>query len=201
MVAKVVFCYTYLLMLMRVSITQGTQKFSRQKGSMKTVSLFFIFSALLFAHPHTFIDVYPTVKKANMRVKWVFDEMTSQVMMMDFDTDHDRKLDAVESERIYINNFASLNSFDYYTYFYRNETKLPTAKAHSFRASAENERVVFTFTLPLPKEVNRVMFYDEEMFSAFVLKEAFVKQANPQSRYRLKELDGDFYFGYILELQ
>jgi hypothetical protein len=39
------------------------------------------------------------------------------------------------------------------------------------------------------------------MFSAFVLKDTYVKKANPQKHYSIKKLDGDFYFGYILELK
>jgi ABC-type uncharacterized transport system substrate-binding protein len=167
---------------------------------MKTVFLTLISSLLLFAHPHTFIDVHPTLKEESMTLKWVFDEMTSQILMMDFDTDHDRVLSAKESQRIYTNNFASLKSFGYYTYLYHNDTKLSTPEAQSFRASAEKSRVVFTFTLPMQKGVDKIMFYDEEMFSAFVLQETFIKKTDPQKQYRLKELDGDFYFGYILEL-
>jgi ABC-type uncharacterized transport system substrate-binding protein len=168
---------------------------------MKTVCLILISTLLLFAHPHTFIDVHPTLKEESITLRWVFDEMTSQILMMDFDTDHDMVLSAEESQRIYTNNFASLKSFGYYTYLYRGKTKLPTSEAHSFRASAQDGRVAFVFTLPLPKGVDRIMFYDEEMFSAFVLKEAFIKNTDPRKQFRLKELDGDFYFGYILELQ
>jgi ABC-type uncharacterized transport system substrate-binding protein len=168
---------------------------------MKTVFLILFSPLLLFAHPHTFIDVHPTLKEESITLAWVFDEMTSQILMMDFDTDHDMELDAQESERIYANNFASLYSFEYYTYLYRGAMKLPTPEAHAFSASVRNGRVAFAFTLSLPKGVDRIMFYDEEMFSAFVLKEAFVKKTDPQKRCRIKKLDGDFYFGYILELQ
>jgi len=168
---------------------------------MRTFVLFFLSSIMLSAHPHCFVDVYPAINKENITIRWVFDEMSSQMLIMDFDTDRNGKLNEKESGMVYKESFSGLKAFEYYTYFYRKDKKLPTPIADSFMATIEENKVNFYFTMKLPEGTTAIKFYDEEMFSAYVLKEAFVKKANPASSYRLKKLDGDFFFGYVLELQ
>ncbi len=51
--------------------------------------LFLLPVTLLMAHPHCFIDVHPAVGAKKVTITWVIDEMSSQMMLMDFDSDHD----------------------------------------------------------------------------------------------------------------
>ncbi|MEA3373799.1 MAG: DUF1007 family protein [Campylobacterota bacterium] len=168
---------------------------------MRSFILFFLSSIILSAHPHCFVDVYPAVGKERVTIRWVFDEMSSQMLIMDYDRDHNGKLNEKESEMVYKESFSGLEAFEYYTYFYNKNRKLPTPLSDSFMATIEENKVNFYFTLKLPEGTTAIKFYDEEMFSAYVLKDEFVKKANPTQSYRLKKLDGDFFFGYVLELQ
>ncbi|MEA3374267.1 MAG: DUF1007 family protein [Campylobacterota bacterium] len=168
---------------------------------MRTFMLFFLSSIMLSAHPHCFVDVYPAIDKKSVTIRWVFDEMSSEMLIMDYDRDRNGKLSEKESEIVYKEAFFDLKAFEYYTYFYHKDKKLPTPLTDSFMATIEENRVNFYFTMKLPEGTTTIKFYDEDMFSAYILKEAFVKQANPTSSYRLKKLDGDYFFGYILELQ
>jgi len=167
---------------------------------MRTVILVFLSSIILSAHPHCFVDVYPTLTKEQVTIRWVFDEMSSQMLIMDFDADRNGKLSEEESAMVK-ESFSGLKEFEYYTYFFRGEEKLPTPPSDSFLATIEGYKVNFYFTLKLPKGTTIIKFYDEEMFSAYILNETFVREANPTKSYRLKKLDGDYFFGYILELQ
>ncbi len=168
---------------------------------MRTFVLFILSSIILSAHPHCFIDVYPAINKESVTIRWVFDEMSSQMLIMDYDRDRNGKLNEKESEMVYKEAFFDLKAFEYYTYFYRKKKKLSTPLPNSFMATIEENKVNFYFTMKLPEGTTTIKFYDEDMFSAYILKESFVKQANPTSSYRLKKLDGDYFLGYILELK
>ena len=60
-----------------------------------------ILNIYLLAHPHTFIEVYPTIKVkgnkiTNFHLKWKMDEMTSSMLVMEFDQNGDGKIDKKE---------------------------------------------------------------------------------------------------------
>lgn len=163
--------------------------------------LFFIFSTILSAHPHCFIDVYPSINKDSINVKWVFDEMSSQMLIMDFDTNHDGKIDKKESELIYKEAFVHLRKYDYYIYMKSAKKKLKTPDATDFKVSIENFRFTYNFDIKLDKSVTDIEFYDEEMFTAYVIKPEFLNTKNSTKKISLKEMDNDYFFGYKLELK
>jgi ABC-type uncharacterized transport system substrate-binding protein len=150
---------------------------------------------VLGAHPHTFIDVYPTLGKERIAIRWVIDEMSSQMLILDFDSDGDGSLSPAESDRLRDELFTSLHDYGYYTYFYRGGKRLPSPKAADFRATIEEYRIHYQFTLPLPEGTETIRFYDAENFSAF-----FVKDVNGRS-WKCRKLDEEFGFGYELEHQ
>ena len=168
---------------------------------MRILTLLLLSMSIVSAHPHCFIDVYPAVGEKKITVKWVFDEMSSQMLMMDFDRDSDGRFSDAESRTLYKEGFESLKAYDYYTAFFKGSARLPTGAAEGFRASVEQFRVQYRFTLPLPEGATAVRFYDEENYSAFVVEDAFVRKANPGKTYRVREFEGDMGIGYILELK
>jgi len=163
--------------------------------------LLFIFSTLLNAHPHCFVDVYPTIKKDSINIKWVFDEMSSQMLIMDFDTNHDGKIDKKESEYIYKEAFMHLREYDYYIYMHNGKKKLKTPDATGFKASIKNFRFTYIFTIKLNKDITDIDFYDEDMFTAFVVEPEFLKIKNNSKKITLKEMDHDYFYGYKLEFK
>ena len=163
--------------------------------------LLFIFSTILSAHPHCFIDINPTIDKDSITINWVFDEMSSQMLIMDFDQNHDNIIDKKESAYIYKEAFKSLKEYDYYTYMYNGKKKLKTPTPTDFVAKIENLRFIYKFKMKLNKNINKIKFYDEEMFTAYVIKEAFIKKGTTTKKITLKEMDNDYFFGYELELK
>ena len=86
----------------------------------KLIFIFIFFTNILFAHPHTFIDIYPTIKiKDNkityLRFRWEIDEMTSSMLIMEFDQDGDGKIGKKENFFIYSSYFVSLQDYNFYT--------------------------------------------------------------------------------------
>ena len=173
---------------------------------MSRLILFVLFSTSLFAHPHTFIEVYPTItvqndKITNMHMKWKIDEMTSAMLIMEFDQNSDGKIDEKENKFIFQNYFASLKNYNFYTDIkIKGKTQFfPNAK--NFKASIENNRICYNFSIDKKYNIKdtKVDFADEDFFVAMVLKEEFISIKGAKAK--VSDLDMDFYFGYRLEIQ
>ena len=175
---------------------------------LKIFILLIIFLKLLFAHPHSFIDVYPSIKleKNNkikfMTIKWYMDEMTSSMLMMEFDQNGNGKLDKNEISYIKDNYFDSLKDYGFYTYIKDNGKNI-SYKLVNFSASIYNKtKISYKFTIKLNKEIMKrnfqTYFYDSDFFTAFTVKKGFVDK-NTKKNFIVKDYDGDFCYGYILQ--
>ena len=163
----------------------------------------FITIGFLFAHPHTFIDIFPTIKHKNNTITtihfdWKFDAMTSQLLLMEFDPNMDGKIDKEENEYIFINFFERLEDYGFYTDIRINKKAIKT-KPINFTASIDKEqRIVYGFDIDIntPKDKLYIDFYDEESFTAFMLKKEFITSNTP---FKIVDVDNDFYFAFRLE--
>lgn len=157
----------------------------------------------LFAHPHTFIDLFPVVNSKNnevskIKMKWRFDEMTSQLLIMEFDQNLDGKLDKNEIAYVKENYFDNLENYNYYTDIKLFNKAIKT-KPINFTASIEDGMFItynFEVAINTPKENFQISFYDEEMFTAFMLKKDFVKS---DIGFKVVDVDNDYYFAYRLQ--
>ena len=86
---------------------------------------FFLLVLLLpiicFGHPHLFANVGLEIKaldnKINsIKISWQFDDMTSQMLLMDYDKNRDKKFDKEESLRFKTDTFDKLKEYGYYTH-------------------------------------------------------------------------------------
>jgi len=163
---------------------------------MKMLNLLILLSTVLYAHPHTFIDVYPTLIKdkeyvKQLDVKWLMDEMTSSMLVMEFDQNGNGKIDKSENDYIEKNYFLSLEDYGFYT-------DLPCRyKVSNFKAYIVKNRIEYDFSIIPFKKLKvkgfEVKFYDEDFFVAMQLKKEFVTQKIP---HKVEDLDGDWYYGY-----
>ncbi|MEA1916107.1 MAG: DUF1007 family protein [Campylobacterota bacterium] len=168
------------------------------------IFIFFIFiHSLLFAHPHTFIDVFPTVKLsgddgAKINFKWKMDEMASSMLIMDFDKNADATLDKDEVSFVYTSYFKPLDEYSYFTLFKVNGVEKPL-KIENFNATIENNQLVYSFDIDIKNHNSKIelMFFDKEMFVAMILEKEYV---NSDTKYVLSDMDEDFYYGYKLEI-
>jgi ABC-type uncharacterized transport system substrate-binding protein len=160
---------------------------------------------VLFAHPHTFVDLFAQVKSKNDLVqtitfKWKFDDMTSQLLIMEFDQNMDGKLDKSEVEYIKINYFDYLEQYNFYTDL-KISNKSKKTKPSNFTSYIEDGiKIVYQFDLIINKNAKDIAIevYDEERFTALVLKKEFVKS---NIKYKISDIDNDIYFGYRLEFR
>ena len=73
---------------------------------MKILINLILFINILNAHPHTFIEVYPNIEIKNKIIEkinftWKLDEMTSSMLIMEFDQDQNGNFDKKEIQYIY----------------------------------------------------------------------------------------------------
>jgi ABC-type uncharacterized transport system substrate-binding protein len=168
---------------------------------MKLLISLLSFICSLFAHPHVFVDVYPQIMPDSLKVRWIFDEMSSNMLIMDYDFDHDGAFSSSESEALENDTFAPLEEFGYYTYFFKGEQQLPLSKARNFIASIEGSQLVFSFILSRATEAETIRFYDPDNLTGYHITETFVKEANHGRSFTVHEHDFDYTYGYILELK
>lgn len=168
----------------------------------KYIVVFSVFFNVLFAHPHTFVDVFPTVESKNSYIKtihfkWRFDEMTSQMLIMEWDQNMNGKIDSSELSLVE-GYFNSLQDYNYYTDIKLSKKRIQT-KPLNFNAHIENStQIIYEFDVAIntPKEDLQIDFYDQDRFTAFVLKKEFVKS---DLAYDVADVDNDFYFAYRLQ--
>lgn len=162
----------------------------------RLLTILIFFFTLIYAHPHTFMEVYPSIQTQNntikqVDIKWIIDEMTSSMLIMEFDSNGDGKIDKKENNYINKNYFSTLKEFDYYTH-----TK-QKYKVINFKANIKNNKIEYNYSLVFSNKINikdfSMSFYDTDFFVSMVLKEQFVKQNIP---HIVEDIDGDYYFGY-----
>ena len=112
------------------------------------------------AHPHVFIEnkvtfVFDAEKVTALRLSWVFDDVFSDSLLMQFDADGDGKFDDLESKAVGEGTLPNLKMFHYFTYIWLDGKQLDPIDPTDFAASADHKRIVtFQMTVPLPQPVD-----------------------------------------------
>ena len=173
---------------------------------MKSILYLSIFISVLFSHPHTFIDVYPTLKvKENstttLNFKWVLDDMTSTILIMELDENGNGKIDEKENSHIYNEYFSIFKGYDYYTFVKVDGKDLKLPEPENFRATIENNKICYSFDIKLGYNIKDIVieFGDSAYYVAMVLKEKFVDAKGLS--VKITKVDNDIYYGYRLELK
>ena len=146
------------------------------------IKLIFLISLFTnsYSHPHTFIEVEPTVQinKNNiekMHIKWTLDEMTSMMLIMELDSNGDGKFDKNENKYIYENYFSALEEQNFYTRIIIEQQEL-YIKPFNFKASIENDRLIYAFDILNILDINnlKIDFEDEDLFVGMMLEKNYI---------------------------
>ena len=172
---------------------------------IKLLILIVLLINFVFAHPHTFIEVYPTITVENQQTTkihfdWKLDEMTSAMLIMEFDQDGDGKINKDENNFIYENYFIDLKNYNFYTDIKINNKTQFFPSPKNFKTTIQNNKIVYSFDIDKKYNIKNLKFDfgDEDFFVAMILKKEFVKVTGAKAK--VNDLDMDFYFGYRLEL-
>ena len=173
---------------------------------MKSILILSLFISSLFSHPHTFIDVYPTVKVQSnsttvVNFKWILDDMTSTILIMELDKNGNGKIDEKENSYIYDEYFSIFRGYDYYTYIKVDGKNIKLPEPENFRATIENSKICYSFDIKLSYKIEDIVmeFGDSAYYVAMVLKEKFVDAKGLS--VKVTKVDNDIYYGYRLELK
>lgn len=149
-----------------------------------------------FAHPHIFIETRVNVEAEKIFILWSFDEMTSAILMQDYDKNRDKKLDEKEIAFMKKDHFDTLHPYSYFMRIFEGKEEKEVAQTSDFTASFENGKLRYLFSIPPVKaQTYELRFYDAEMYVAMIVKPEFLTCKTPFT-CKTQGYDADFYYGY-----
>lgn len=165
------------------------------------------------SHPHVFIHaavdaVFDDQGLAGFRIRWVFDEMFSGMIRMDYDRNDNHQFEPDEVAAVQEGAFSNLKSFDYFVHIHINGEPFRVRFVKDFSAALHGEKMTYTFFVPChvratssPKKV-RISVYDPEFYSSiFLVRDPLgLENAEPfEVSYWVEENPGEaYYFGQIV---
>ena len=127
------------------------------------LGLFLLFTVLpagiAFAHPHVWVTMEtevvlsPDKEITGFRHTWTFDEGYTNFAIDGLDTNGDGIYSEEELKPLAETNIEALKEFEYFTFAFMGETKLPTKAPVDYRLNYKDKLLTLTFTLPLEKLV------------------------------------------------
>ncbi len=112
-----------------------------------------------FAHPHVWVTMEtevllgPNKEIAGFRHKWTFDEGYTNFAIDGLDANGDGKYSEDELQPLAQTNIEALKEFEYFTFAFLGDTKLPMKAPVDYRLDYKDKLLTLTFTLPLEKPV------------------------------------------------
>ncbi len=112
-----------------------------------------------FAHPHVWVTMEtevvlgPDKEITGFRHTWTFDEGYTNFAIDGLDTNGDGIYSEEELKPLAETNIEALKEFEYFTFAFTGETKLPTKTPVDYRLDYKDKALTLTFTLPLEKPV------------------------------------------------
>lgn len=127
------------------------------------------------AHPHVWIDNVTTFRFAQgrivaIRLRWTFDEMFGGSIIGQFDKNRNKRFEPQEMEALKKGAFDNLEGFGWFTHLTVDMKPVPVKAVTDFKASVENGRLVYEFTIPVDPPVDPLTarvglgIYDPEFF-------------------------------------
>jgi len=167
---------------------------------------------LLAPHPHVFI--YNSIKVvfdekglAGFEMKWVFDEMFSNMIIHDFDKNRNGHLESSDIKDIKNGAFSNLKKFNYFTHIKINNGVFKVNSVKDFSAEIKENTLIYRFFVPCHvragssfKEV-RISIYDVSFYCSVFLAKNPVGFENTSS-YELHHQIGKnkkeaYYYGQV----
>ena len=176
------------------------------------VFLVFVRVPVLFPHPHVFI--YNSIKAvfnekglAGFKMKWVFDDMFSNMIIHDFDKNKNGHFEPSEIGDIKNGAFSNLKNFDYFTHIKINGKVFKVKFVKDFSAKIKDNILIYRFFVPCHvravssfKEV-KISIYDISFYcSVFLTRNPIgFESASPyELHHRIRRNKKDaYYYGQV----
>lgn len=158
-------------------------------------------SSFVSAHPHVFIETKVDVLPEKIILTWRFDEMSSAIIMGDYDKNKNKKLDPDEVAFMEKDHFRTLEPYSYFIHMSDGKDEFDLKRVGEFSASFDAKKLIYTFAIPKPKfKKYELRFYDAEMYVALILKKEWLTCKEP-IKCKIEGYDADFYYAYKVMVQ
>lgn len=142
------------------------------------------------AHPHIFIDckaiaVFDASGLTGFQQTWIFDEMFSAGMLMEYDTNGDQQFNAAETAKYAQEIFSILKEYNYLTVLRVDGEEIHPHQARDFRPEVRNGQLIYHFftpcVVPFASGTHNVAIsvYDPEYYADMVLLDSAVSVEAP----------------------
>jgi ABC-type uncharacterized transport system substrate-binding protein len=106
------------------------------------------------AHPHVFIDdvvtfLFTDGKISGLRLLWTFDEVFSETLLEDFDTNRDGSFSASEIANIKKTSLSNLKKFGYFTHLWVDGRPFTTFDATDLMVTHKGDSVSYDMQITL----------------------------------------------------
>ncbi len=164
-----------------------------------------------FAHPHVYADIDLDIQTKENQVQqidisWNYDDMTSQILLMDYDKNKDGKFSKEESFFFKNQVFDTLKPYEYYTHIKIDNKKYPIDKRFkNFFLTFEKNKFIVHYTIDL-KDISQkdsidLGFWDKEFYSAFDLSSKSIKFSGKKLKFTIEEIEDDIFMGIVLRIK
>ena len=138
-----------------------------------------VLPSLAFAHPHVWVNTKVEVVLVagyleKLQVEWSFDELFTQMVLMDNDANGDGQLNAAESAQVKKTYFDNLKGYNYFAHLRLGKTELTIPAVTEFKATINAAgRAVYRFSLAVGQRLDAKTafafgFYDETFYTDMV---------------------------------
>jgi ABC-type uncharacterized transport system substrate-binding protein len=128
-------------------------------------------------HPHVFaiatmnLIIGPNGSVEKLQHNWIFDDVFSSTVLVEFDTNQDLKLDAAELKEVQTTIVNSIGEYNYFQKILNNGADIKMARPPNLTAAMDDQTLVITFESvpekPLPLRGNTVFgIYDPTLYTA-----------------------------------
>ncbi|MCK5760902.1 MAG: DUF1007 family protein [Candidatus Delongbacteria bacterium] len=166
-----------------------------------------VFAKTSYSHPHEFanVELKLNIQKDNtiyIQVSWEFDEMSSMMLIEDFDKNRDGQFDAIENITVEKDAFEVLKDIDFYAFMRINNIKHAIKSYGNFNVSIKNYKVIYKFTILENKVTDKkikdftLFFADSDNYTAFFLKKENVRVIVDEPikyAYEVKEVEYEYF--------
>jgi ABC-type uncharacterized transport system substrate-binding protein len=142
--------------------------------------VFFVTEGKVSGHAHVWIHNAVIVHfdkdgMAGFKQEWVLDEMFSNMIIHDFDKNHNGEFESSEVEEVFKGAFSNLKKFHYFTHVKIDGKKFVVKFVKDFNAKIVKNRIVYHFFVPCHvkattsfKEI-RIGIYDNSFYTNVTL--------------------------------
>jgi len=176
----------------------------------KKLAVLLLLPVLSFAHPHMFIDTKLnfTIKNNqidNLHVSWVFDDMNSQMLMMDYDKNRDKKLSKKEAQQFKKIYFDPPSQKKVFTHIKVDGKKIALSKyASMFKMDYKKNLLIMNFTVDFKKIKQKktiaISFWDETNYTAFSIEPDSVKFKGKRLKTEFDFYEADLFVADVLKV-